>query len=316
MKFLLLILIPLTLHGKVDQRTWSINKDHSELSFSVDYLSVSTITGRFEKYWGRLQFDEDRILPNKIVFFAHANSINTGSDMRDGHLRSKDFFNIKEYPAIKFQSDKIEALEPGWFLAHGKLNIKDVVKNKSIKVHISEEINDTWGFKSKFVKFKFSLNRESFKLDWNKGLKGNELLVGKNVEISGIFQIQPVNKKTPPSKHMIPNTNYSKLKDKLVLGKISQEEFSNKTSLTKISVQKAKTSQAVKNTSHTVITDKPQNDLFKQMALLIMRMFGFFALWVGVVMLKKQIKKDLVFKLLISTYALIYIWAFWLVEWV
>ncbi len=313
--FAFFILFPFCLLASGEQRTWSINKDHSELIFKVDYLSVSSITGRFEKFWGQVRFDDDGILPNKLTFHVEANSIKSGTDMRDGHLKSKDFFRTKEFPNITFKSESIEALEPGWFKVVGQLQIKDILRKEEFKIFISDIVDDTWGYKSKFVKFSGSINREDYQLDWNKGLKGNELLVGMKVNLVGQFQIQPVNRKTPPSKHMIPNTKYSKLRDNLKTGKISKDEFDS--SVLKIETEiKKKVSSQVESEKREDDLEKVSEDdyLIKQAALLTMRMIGLVALWMGILGLRKKIKNDTIFGTLISLYTLVYLWAFWFVQ--
>ncbi|MBK24810.1 MAG: hypothetical protein CME70_12500 [Halobacteriovorax sp.] len=311
--FLILLLFPLNLLAKGEQKIWSINKDHSELTFKVGYLSISSITGRFEKFWGQIRFDEDGVLPNKVNFHLEVKSVSSGSEMRDGHLKSSDFFNAKKYPYIKFKSEKIEALEPGWFKVVGELEIKDITREEEFKIFISEIIDDTWGYKSKFIKFAGSIDRKDYQLDWNKGIKGNELLVGMEVDLLGQFQIQPVNRKTPPSKHMIPNTKFSKLRDKFKTGKISKEEFDN--SVLKIETEIEKKVAETKSATEEVVSGANEYEaLVKQAALLIMRLIGFVALWMGILGLRKKIKNDTIFGTVISLYTVIYLWAFWFVQ--
>jgi polyisoprenoid-binding protein YceI len=60
--------------------------------------------------------------------------INTGVEMRDKHLKSKDFFAGNEYPSIKFTGTSASKEKDGSYIFNGKLTIKDVTKEVSIPV--------------------------------------------------------------------------------------------------------------------------------------------------------------------------------------
>ncbi|MFT6604130.1 MAG: polyisoprenoid-binding protein YceI [Bacteriovoracaceae bacterium] len=175
------------------------------MRFEVGYLSFSKIDGQFKKFWGRVYFEEDLELPRKIELSIDSTSIDTGSRIRDGHLRSDDFFSSKKFPTIRFQSEKFLAGKPNEFIIKGILQLRDKRIPHEVLIKISPSIKDSWDYTNRFVSFKTSLSRKILGLDWNRGIKGNSLLVGDEVLLSGNFQIQPLNKLTPPSKHMIPD---------------------------------------------------------------------------------------------------------------
>ncbi len=207
MKLFLLLLI---YSGAVFSEThliWDTNKDHSSLRFEVSYLSFSKIDGHFKKFWGRIYFEEDGELPRKIDLSIDTSSVDTGSRIRDGHLRSEDFFASKKFPTIRFQSEKILAGKPNQFLVKGFLLLRERRVSHEVLISFSPLIKDSWDYTNRFVSFKTSLSRKLLGLDWNRSIKGNRLLVGDIVELSGSLQVQPLNNLTPPSKHMIPDLN-------------------------------------------------------------------------------------------------------------
>jgi polyisoprenoid-binding protein YceI len=205
-----LFLILIIYSGVLFSRThliWDSNKDHSSIRFKVSYLSFSKIEGKFSKFWGRIYYDDDGELPKRIEFSIDPSTVDTGSRIRDGHLKSDDFFSVKKYPIIRFQGSKILAGAPNEFLVKGRLYLKDIIVPHEVLIILSPKIKDSWGFTNRFVKFKTIVSRSNLGLDWNRSLKGNQLLVGDKVELLGELQIQPLNKLTPPSKHMIPDIN-------------------------------------------------------------------------------------------------------------
>lgn len=206
---------------------WRINPDHSEIFFKVSYLTISDVTGRLSAFQGRVYFEDDLQLPKNISINVRSDSVNTGNNMRDGHLRSVDFLNAKIHPKIIFRSQTISAKGPGKFLLQGELSLRGITKKHAIEFELSKTVKDTWGHLSKFAKFKFRVNRKDFQINWGKTLSNNKFLVGDYVDIWGTFQIQPLRYLTPSWKHTIPDTKYIRLKEQLNRGDITQEEFNS-----------------------------------------------------------------------------------------
>jgi polyisoprenoid-binding protein YceI len=202
---------------------WNINKDHTEVLFKVPFLGLSEVNGSFSNVRGKVVFENDFV--EKIEILIASNSIYTGNQIRDGHLKGSDFFNSKKYPYIKFVSEKIRPNEDGSYQAIGKLSVANKTHDFEIRFEMSDGIADTWGYKNKFIRYKASLNREEFGLGWNKTLANNEMMVGNIIEIWGVAQIQPANNMTPSSHHMIPDSEQVRKREQLKRGEIDQEEI-------------------------------------------------------------------------------------------
>lgn len=215
---LILLLIPFTLLAA----PWKLNDDHSELFFSIEYLNVSEVTGRFKKISGLAQIDEQG-KPTSIEMKIDVNSVDTGNSMRDGHLKGTEFFEGKIYPNLLFTSTRIEKIGDKKFKAIGDLVIKKEKKPITVFFSLTDEVLDTWGYKSRFVKFNSNLRRSDFKLNWNKTLLNEKYLVGDEVKFWGSFQLQPTTGVTPTNKHMIPDTQYIREREKINRGEITEK---------------------------------------------------------------------------------------------
>lgn len=210
MKMLFLITI-ISLAGAVSAGTWLTNKDHSEILFQVSYMQVSELTGRFNDFEGKAKFDQD--LPENIIVTIKASSIDTANKMRDGHLKNSEFLAINQFPEIIFSGEKLVPQKKNHFKVHGVLTIKGISRKKSFDFSISDLVKDTWGYENRFVKFQGTISRKDFGMEWNKTLDGKQLLVGDEVTVKGIFQMQPQGQATPNSKHMIPDTDHIRQRD-------------------------------------------------------------------------------------------------------
>jgi polyisoprenoid-binding protein YceI len=220
MKYYILSFCLLILSTLGQAAIWVTNKDHSEIMFQVPYMGVSELTGRFNEFTGEVNLLDHR--PVELTVLIRSASIDTGNKMRDGHLKGKDFFQSGQHQNIQFKSTKITSSGKGHFKADGMLSIRGVAKPSIIEFSMSDSLKDTWGYENKFVKFKSSLNREDFGINWNKTLDGKELLIGNKISYLGTFQIQPATNKTPNSKHMIPDTEYIRQRD---LERTEEESF-------------------------------------------------------------------------------------------
>src|SRR3989338_121083 len=84
--------------------TYTIDKNHSTIGFSVTHLMVSTVRGHFADYEGTISFnpnDPSALITNVTIQTA---SIDTQQPDRDKHLRSADFLDTENSPTITFKS--------------------------------------------------------------------------------------------------------------------------------------------------------------------------------------------------------------------
>ena len=89
---------------------WNLDPTHSEITFKVKHLMISTVTGQFKNFnlEGETETN-DFNTAKKIEFTADVNSIDTNNEQRDAHLKSADFFKAEEHPQMKFSGNKYEA---------------------------------------------------------------------------------------------------------------------------------------------------------------------------------------------------------------
>lgn len=258
--------------------SWVINKDHSEVQFKVEYLSISEVGGRFKNFSGSVVLS-DKQLPEQIVIKVETASVDTGNNLRDGHLKKNDFFQSQQHPFILFKAQSISSNGPGNYIATGLLTIKNISRPFAVEFSLSEPINDTWNYKNRFVKFKSKINRSSFNLKWNKTLDEQKYLVGEEVTIWGIFQIQPSLSKTPSSKHMIPDTKYLRERERIARGEIVKNE--PELILDPPRINNIKSGVAEGNSSSGLkVPDNYRDNIWWWISLWVISLLGFFAVMI------------------------------------
>lgn len=108
---------------------WKIDPMHSEVQFKVKHLMISTVTGDFKAYDATAETaSEDSFENAQISFSAQIDSISTGNEQRDGHLKSGEFFDAEAFPTLTFASTSYSNN-----ILKGNLTIKNVTKRSRIR---------------------------------------------------------------------------------------------------------------------------------------------------------------------------------------
>jgi polyisoprenoid-binding protein YceI len=103
--------------------------------------------------------------------------------MRDGHLKSDDFFNAEKFPEINFKSTSFEKLGDNKYKITGDLTIRDVTKNVTFDATLNGTLKTDRGVLAAW-KATTTINRFDYNLKWSKTLETGGLAVGKDVIIT------------------------------------------------------------------------------------------------------------------------------------
>src|SRR2546423_4376238 len=114
---------------------FTIIREESMVQFSVK-ASVA-IAGRFDEWDATLTFPSTDVSSGVLDIKAQAASVNTGSGMKDGKLKSKDFFDASQNPYITFHSTKIVQTGPNTFDVQGTFTIRGVSKPETLHLTLT-----------------------------------------------------------------------------------------------------------------------------------------------------------------------------------
>jgi polyisoprenoid-binding protein YceI len=116
---------------------WEIDPTHSQVSFAIRVMSVTTTRGSFNKVRGQLHIDEQNPASSWVEAEVDAASINTHNILRDTHLRSNAFFAVKKYPTIAFRSTRVEHTGGSAYKVTGNLTLLGRTKPITFDVEYS-----------------------------------------------------------------------------------------------------------------------------------------------------------------------------------
>ncbi len=107
---------------------WNIDPTHSQVSFAIRVMGITTTKGRFNALRGQLSIDEQNPASSWVEAEVEAASIDTHNRLRDAHLRSPAFFDVKKYPTIVFHSTNVEHVSGQDYKVTGNLTLHGVTK--------------------------------------------------------------------------------------------------------------------------------------------------------------------------------------------
>jgi polyisoprenoid-binding protein YceI len=136
-------------------------RPESKITFKVN-ASVK-VEGTFEKWDAALTFGSRDALSGRLNIDIHADSVHTGSGLRDAKLRGKDFFYAEENPSIKFESRSVEQTSATTLKVAGDFTIRGVTKPETLYVTIAGK-----GTGKGTIKGTMEFNRRDYGM--NKGI--------------------------------------------------------------------------------------------------------------------------------------------------
>jgi polyisoprenoid-binding protein YceI len=114
---------------------FEVNKAQSAVGFNVK-ASVA-IAGKFDQWDAKMTFTSTDVTTGVLDIKVQAASVNSGSGMKDGKLKSKDFFDAENDPLITFHSTQVSQTGPNTFEIEGDFTIRGVTKVEKLVLTLS-----------------------------------------------------------------------------------------------------------------------------------------------------------------------------------
>jgi polyisoprenoid-binding protein YceI len=164
---------------------WDIDHAHSSVDFTVRHLLVSKVRGRFTKWSGHLELDEQDLTRSRVDVEIDVASVDTHEPQRDAHLRSGDFFEADKHPRIVFKSKRVEEKGKDHLSVTGDLTIRGATREVVLDVERGGVIaKDPWGKRRAGFTATAKINRKDFGVNFNQVLDQGGLALGEDVAIS------------------------------------------------------------------------------------------------------------------------------------
>ena len=161
---------------------WTIDPTHSEVTFKVKHLMISTVTVKFKTFEGSLETDGEGFenLQN-IEFKSDISSIDTNNEQRDEHLRSADFFTADQHPQLTFKASQFDVKND---TLQGELTIKGVTKPITLDAEFGGVVVDPYGQTKAGLTVNGKISRKEFGLTWDGVTEAGSVVVSDQVRLN------------------------------------------------------------------------------------------------------------------------------------
>jgi polyisoprenoid-binding protein YceI len=170
--------------------TYSVDKAHSEIGFSVRHMMFAKVRGQFKDWDAKLTYDDGDPTKASLEVAISTASVDTREEKRDGHLRSPDFFDVEKYPQMTFRSKRVETSGKGHYRVVGDLTLHGVTQEVALDVEETGRGKDPWGNERVGFSARGAIERGAYGLKWNQALEAGGLLVSDKVDIE--IEVQAV----------------------------------------------------------------------------------------------------------------------------
>lgn len=163
--------------------SYTLDASHSRVGFVARHAMVTKVRGAFTELDGSGHFDLDNPAGSSAELTIAVSSVDTGSEDRDNHLRSADFFDVENFGEIKFTSTNVEKSGDNSFKLTGDLTIKGVTNAVTVELDYEGQALDPFGNQRIGFEGRAVVNRKDWGLTWNAALETGGILVGEKITL-------------------------------------------------------------------------------------------------------------------------------------
>jgi polyisoprenoid-binding protein YceI len=161
---------------------YTIDPVHSGVAFQVLHMELTWIPGRFNEFGGQFTLDSSDPSKSSFMMTIKPESVDTNNTKRDGHLRSPDFFNTKQFPTMTFTSTSVKPVQGGYDVT-GDLTFHGVTKPVSFTLKGGKTVE----FKG-MQKTGFSTSFKIKRSDFGVGTKFDAKMLGDEIWVEVGFE--------------------------------------------------------------------------------------------------------------------------------
>jgi polyisoprenoid-binding protein YceI len=166
--------------------TYEVDATHSSVLFRVKHLETSYFYGRFNEISGNITLDKEAPTKSRVALEIKAESVDTFNERRNQHLKSPDFFNVKQFPVIAFKSKSVKRLDADTYEITGDLTLHGVTKTLTIQAKQTGTSKNRRGNELVGFETTFTIKRSEFGM--------NFMLNGLSDEVKLIVSLECVSR--------------------------------------------------------------------------------------------------------------------------
>lgn len=163
--------------------TWDLDVAHTEIGFVIRHAMVTNVRGHFSSFTGGATIDAEVPERSSAWLDIDPTSITTNNEMRDGHLKSADFFEVETYPTITFRSTSAKP-DGDQIILTGDLTIRGVTHAVDLVWEFGGVAKDPYGNVKAGFEGSATISRKDWGLTWNAALETGGVMIADKVKLA------------------------------------------------------------------------------------------------------------------------------------
>ena len=160
---------------------YDLDNSHTSLIFGVSHFGYSFTYGRFNTLTGGFSFDKEAPTESSFKFEIESSSVDTNDAKRDEHLRGPDFFDVKQFPKITFESTSVREVDEGLEMV-GNMTMHGVTKEVVIEFKYLGEGKGPQG------KYRCGFSAQAMLQRGDFGMKAMAPMIGDDISVTFSFE--------------------------------------------------------------------------------------------------------------------------------
>jgi polyisoprenoid-binding protein YceI len=161
---------------------WTIDPVHTTINVTARHLGMASVRGKFTEFGGQLVVARpaERSTVSATI---QAASIDTGSKMRDEHLRSADFLGVDVHPLIEYRGSSVVPLGGEKWRVNGELTLNGITRDVPLELTFFGVGPDSWGGTRAAFRAVTDLHRDDFAITYNQVVRAGINLIGTTLRV-------------------------------------------------------------------------------------------------------------------------------------
>lgn len=163
--------------------TYTLDPAHTRIGFVARHAMVTKVRGSFTGFEGSAVVEGADLGASSVTVTIQADSIDTGNEQRDAHLRSNDFLAMDEFPQITFVSTAVRQTGPDALEITGDLTVRGTTRPVTVPFSFDGLAVDPFGNERIGFEGSTTISRQDFGVTWNAPLEAGGVLVSDKVTL-------------------------------------------------------------------------------------------------------------------------------------
>jgi polyisoprenoid-binding protein YceI len=171
--------------------TWTIDTNHSLIEFAALHNTIAYVKGRFQKFSGTIQVDEQDLLKSSVDLSIDAKSLNSQAVQgREDLIHGEDMLDTSKFPEIGFKSKSIQQKGANDFIVSGDLTLRGVTKEVHVPLTFNGLVTTRMGPAAGFSG-NLTLKLSDFAVPFTREFEPGKRVVGDELKVELQIEAKP-----------------------------------------------------------------------------------------------------------------------------